>query len=552
MSSQNFSFFPDNNEPQNGQHTQNPATYQNSGDENQPPANTPRQPFQFGSLPRPDLTGTPQGYFPPPGLPPLRQQGFYSNVPRQPLGHHPSSPFATFNDPPTRPQRVLEEELPPVSSASLRSLPPPKRQHVADSDGDEPPPPNPKKAKKKAMPGSDVDEASQPPAKRGRKKAMPKPIKPATPADKADKEEPASKKGRGRTKEATACTNAEMRQLTDLTNGFPERQVRPLQMKWNGMIRIATEHPTGDALGDLQDDSDIDEDVINISSGEDEEPVVKAEQSVKKEKGRAREKLDAEKGTAVTKAFRTEPPLPSRDSTSRTSRAQQATAALQSIAAAAGPEHQQHLQDQRTQRTLQIIQFQHLQTQVSTLTQQLEDTRNRLHQEQMRTVASQNELRTLQLMLSFPGQGRGFDFDTSRSHYTPRCHGYKRRRYSRYDPSPSPEFCSRSRRRRDERSWSPIRSPVRSPIRSLSIQPTSRSPLPPAGASIPSSPLHAPGPSTVLEEVTPSVASGSRVTLDMLADVADHLETGHNYSIRPQPNGDLEVEVSPSRKPFKY
>ncbi|KAJ8091717.1 hypothetical protein PM082_020952 [Marasmius tenuissimus] len=591
MSPQNYNFFSNsdlnNNNTENNQHTQNPGSRDNSANkENQPVTNalppaavnstTPRQHFQFGSLTEHDL---PRGYFPPPGLPPLRQQGFYYEDPRQRHLEHDPSTRALTPSGPARP-RPQPTRLPPPNppAPSFASLPAP-RSLTPDNVLERQLPPTvvppqltqPSTVRRNTR-ESDVKDA-QPPVAKKRKKVVVKSAKPTQrPTEKVDEE---VRKGRGRTKEASAYSNDEMRKVVEFyedvipigrrgweevlrlynewaqTNGYPERQLRPLQMKWNNMVRTATEHPTGDgerlqiyedvlraeaaanervACGDLQDDSDQEDedDVIDISSGDDEEPSAK----VKKEKKKGKEKQDEKKGTVVTKAYRTEPPLPSRDttSTSRTSRARQASAALQSIAAASDPERQQQLLDQRTQRTLQLFQFQHLQSQVTSLTQQVSDLTSRLHQEQMRTMASENQLQTMRLMLRFQGQGPGSPFGSPRSHHTPRRarsqYDYRRRR-SRYDRSPSPDY-RRSSRQRDR---------SRSPVLPL------RTPSPPPPVHSPSLPVHSPPPpvhSPALPAST-SIASGSRVTLEVLADAAEHLEDGHEYSIHPHPDGHFDI-----------
>ncbi|KAG7092854.1 hypothetical protein E1B28_009169 [Marasmius oreades] len=240
-----------------------------------------------------------------------------------------------------------------------------------------------------------------------------------------DKDERVPKKGKGRTTDAMQYSNNKMHQLLDLfqkylpmgtcgweavlqeynkwakKNGYTEWEWQPLQTKWSNMVKIATEHPTGDAdcleiyeevivadnkvnkwvvVGELQDSSESEDGndrkpVIDISSDEEQGSVVE----VKKEKGMGKEKRN-NKGLATTKAFRIEAPLPSNSNSngSRTSHAWKATEVLQSIAAAADPQHQHQLQEQCTSSTLQVIQYQHLQSQVSSLRQQVSELTNRL------------------------------------------------------------------------------------------------------------------------------------------------------------------------------
>ncbi|KAJ8094154.1 hypothetical protein PM082_023362 [Marasmius tenuissimus] len=594
MSSQNYNLFPnsgcDNNDEDIGQHTQNTSSYENStSNENQPGTNTlpppvnsstPRQPFQFGSLTQHDLTS--RGYFPPPGLPPLRQQGFYYGDSRQTINRDPAMPIPTTGEPRPRPRPTPvaraphSNPTPPFSSLPApHPLTPDDLLHQQIPMSVVPPQSTRPPVVRQDTQGSDGDDVQSPASKKWKKA----PSKQQTrPVRKVDKELSATK-GRGRTKEASAYSNDEMRKVVEFyeevipigrrgceevvclynewakSNGFPERQLQPLQMKWNNMVRTATEHPTGDgerlqiyedvlraeeaanervACGDLQDDSEQEdeEDIIDISSGDDEGPSTNVKKKTKG-KGKGKEKQDEKKGTTVMKAYRTEPPLPPRDTTtaaSRTSRARQASAALQSIAAASDPKHQQQVLEQRTQCTLQLFQFQHLQSQVTSLTQQVGNLTSRLHQEQMRTMAAENQLQTMQLMLRFQGQGSGLPFDSPRSHRTPRRarsqYDYHRQ-HSRYDRSPSPNYYRLSQRDR------------------------SRSPILPSRT--PSSPLPLPSPTPSTTTITPvptvppvppaaSVASGSRVTLEVLADAADHLESGQSYSIRPHPDGKFDIE----------
>ncbi|KAL0056664.1 hypothetical protein AAF712_016729 [Marasmius tenuissimus] len=604
MSSHNYNFFANTSheDDENTEYTRNGSTNSSAGENrsfnNFIPSASPATPgqhvpqYQFGSL---DTPLGPQGYFPPPGLPPLRQQSFYQNVDTHRRSEGQSG--TQFTAPSALPPRPRPTRLPsplPGANRLTPNLPVPRPltpDHILNDQLPVAfnPSANTSTGKRERAAVSDTEETPQQTTKKVKKKAPAKSAKPSVrPAEKVE-EKTGAKKG-GRTKEATAYGNEEMRRLVQLfsklvpigrrgweevlclynewakRNGFPERQLRPLQTKWNHMVRVATEHPTGDgerlqiyedvltadsaanervACGDLQDEDSGDEDgdVIEVSSDDDE--VV-----VKKEKGKEKQKKKEDKGMAVTKAYRTEPPLPSTDnSLSRTSRTRQATAVLQNLAAASDPGRQQQLQEQRTQSTLQILQFQHLQTQVTSLQNRIRDLESQLQQAQMQTMAAQSEAQTLRLVARIQGHG---SFDSPRSGRSPLRYNYEHRcqHRSRHERLLSPDYG------RYYESCSPIRH-HRSPVSSRRAY----SPLPPLHTHSPPSPSHVPmsppplhsspappamSPVPLREET--SIASGSRVTLDVLANVAGHLDAGHSYSIRAHPDGDLNIELSPSKK----
>ncbi|KAK1216092.1 hypothetical protein PQX77_021270 [Marasmius sp. AFHP31] len=186
---------------------------------------------------------------------------------------------------PLTPDNLLQQQL-PTSVAPLQSTQPPAVQQTTQ--------------------GLDSDSV-QPSASKKQKKV---PAKQQTcPIEKADKE-PATK-GRGRTKEASTYSNNKMQKVVWTATEHPTSNGEWLQI-YEDVPRA--KEATGEcvALGDLQDDSDQEdkEDVINISSGDDEEPSANVKKEKTKGKGKEKEKQNEKKGTTVTKAYCTEPPLP--------------------------------------------------------------------------------------------------------------------------------------------------------------------------------------------------------------------------------------------------
>ncbi|KAJ3817499.1 hypothetical protein F5880DRAFT_1511723 [Lentinula raphanica] len=179
-------------------------------------------------------------------------------------------------------------------------------------------------------------------------------------------------------------------------NGYPERQCKPFQTRWNRSVLIATTKPTGDAdrlemyervieaeaaiaqrvsLGSLQDSPD-DDNIISISSEEEDDV------EVTKNKGK--------KGTVLMKAYKVEPPL-GEAPRPRISRQSQANGLLGGISASLNPRNIQQRDENRASMNLQMIQMQYMQTQLNNLQQRL-DTATR------EAMEAQSELKMMRLL----------------------------------------------------------------------------------------------------------------------------------------------------------
>ncbi|KAJ3871553.1 hypothetical protein F5051DRAFT_446069, partial [Lentinula edodes] len=169
---------------------------------------------------------------------------------------------------------------------------------------------------------------------------------------------------------------------------FPERKRASLQNHWNKILNQAKDKPTGTgerkqlyfdalaaekgisgkvSLGDIQDDddgnndSDDDEDIMDISSESEHDNDSKA---VKK-KGKKQVE------TVLTKAYKMEAPLrlPSRKT--------QSANFLDKLSISLDPQALQQRDENRTAASFQLLMLQNYQTQVATLTSQVNEERRR-------------------------------------------------------------------------------------------------------------------------------------------------------------------------------
>ncbi|KAJ3808418.1 hypothetical protein F5876DRAFT_67281 [Lentinula aff. lateritia] len=343
------------------------------------------------------------------------------------------------------------------------------------------------------------------------------------------------------------------------TNGYPPRQYKPFQTRWNRHQQSQLEMPTDSrcmneflrqrpqllsAISSEEDDDDDDEDLV-----------------INKGKGKVR----GSEGTVLTKAYKVEALLNDAPRT-RMSRQSQANDLLGGISASLNPQNLQQRDVNRASMNLQMMQMQHMQTQLNNLQQRL-DTATR------EAMEAQSELKMMRLLHSSCRRSRSRSYSRSRrSHRYSRSHSRSPTRLSHsyhhdhstarshvYSPVPhNIRLCSGSPRsqsppqHRYSHLHSRIPRPFSPPVINTTISPTvtpHQNYVEAAQVYTASRTLYQNKEPTYNPPPPPTIASSSRITLDQLASIAiEELDAGDIVTVKPRSDGDYDVELSPSKR----
>ncbi|KAJ3979176.1 hypothetical protein F5890DRAFT_1641773 [Lentinula detonsa] len=376
---------------------------------------------------QPYVSAQPYGYlFPPPGLPHPQQQVGHPIMPGGPgsgalLNRFGSTTPALVHgqpmDPKSVPTRPCPRLLPRMNHADF-ILPDefgsPFNTHTPSYRAPPVPPPLSPEIASVGGGGNDSTKAK---TKKVDKKVVVKPkstVKDDNDDDSNDNDEPGPK--RGRTKGSSQYTDKERTEIIRLIgkflpiggtswdaladsynswakkNGLPGHERPALQVQWAKIHKVAKIKATGTAtrpqilvdacaagsaiekkvaLGDLQDEDVGD---INIDDEEDNNEVLTITSDSDKDTNQKAAKKKGKKpavGTVLTKAYKTEAPL------WPTSRKTQSTNFLEKISLTLDPAAMQQCNENRSSANFQLLMLQSYQSQITTLTTQVNEERRR-------------------------------------------------------------------------------------------------------------------------------------------------------------------------------